>query len=183
MSASLGTLKDVDTLIERLLACIEPFDVTYSEIWGGKAFQLSQRDNSTQQLSVAILHILSHRWLPTLWYAPLAPLAGYKLIHRSGAATAEGLRRFVHLLFSSICGGHTARDSPAQEANHSMTITPLQSPAFWELPELRCMWFPRSCDISLTSVQSCFTHLSQRDDIPPGRYGCGQNVGKSYPFI
>lgn len=72
MSASLGTLKDVEALVKRLLSCIKPFDVSYNESWGGKAFQLSQRDKGLQKLSVALLHILSHRWLPVLRYVPFS---------------------------------------------------------------------------------------------------------------
>lgn len=74
MSASLGTLKDVETLVERLLTCIEPVDMSHDESWGGKAFQLSRSDSGSRQLSVALLHILSHRWLPTLRYASLVLL-------------------------------------------------------------------------------------------------------------
>ena len=147
MSASLGKLKDVGTLIEKLLACIEPVDVPHNEIWGGKAFQLSRRNSGSRQLSVALLHILSHRWLPTMRYASLALFARYKLIHRSGAATAGNLQRFVHLLFSQIYWRHAAKDNPTRETEQSMAITPLRSPAFWELPELRCMWFLRFRDL------------------------------------
>lgn len=68
MSASLGTLKDVETLVERLLTCIEPVDASHHGSWGGKAFQLSWRDGGPRPLSIALLHILSHRWLPTLRY-------------------------------------------------------------------------------------------------------------------
>ena len=68
MSASLGTLKDPGTLIERLLNCMESVDVSHNESWGGKAFQLSRGDRGSRQLSVALLRILSHRWLPTLRY-------------------------------------------------------------------------------------------------------------------
>lgn len=66
MSASLGTLEDVETLVERLLSCMKPIDVSHNESWGGKAFQLSQRDGGSRQLGIALLHILSYRWLPTL---------------------------------------------------------------------------------------------------------------------
>jgi len=72
MSASLGALEDVETLVERLLSCVKPFDVSRNESWGGKAFQLSQRDRGSRQLSVALLHILSCRWLPTLRYGPFS---------------------------------------------------------------------------------------------------------------
>jgi len=75
MSASLGTLKDVETLVERLLSCIEPVELSDGEGWGGKTFQLSRSDGGPQQLGVALLYILSHRWLPTLRYGSLAPLA------------------------------------------------------------------------------------------------------------
>lgn len=71
MSASLGTLKDVETLVERLLSCVKP-DASHDESWDGKAFQLSRRDRGSRQLSIALLHILSHRWLPTLRYGLLS---------------------------------------------------------------------------------------------------------------
>jgi hypothetical protein len=72
MSASLGTLDDVEMLVERLLTCIEPVEVSHNESWGGKSFELSRRDTGSRQLSIALLHILSHRWLPTLRCASLA---------------------------------------------------------------------------------------------------------------
>ncbi|KAF9647481.1 hypothetical protein BDM02DRAFT_3187912 [Thelephora ganbajun] len=121
MSASLGSLKDMETLVERLLTCVEPVGMSDNESWGGKAYQLSRRENSSQQLSIALLHVLSHRWLPTL----------------SGAATAEDLQHFIRLLFSPISEGHRVKDHSTQETEHSSIITPLRSPAFWELPELR----------------------------------------------
>jgi len=75
MSASLGTLKDANALVERLLSCIEPVDLSNNEGWSGKAFQLSRSDRGSRQLGVALLHILSHRWLPTLRYGSLALLS------------------------------------------------------------------------------------------------------------
>lgn len=72
MRASIGTLKDVEVLVERILSCIKPVDVSHNESWGGKAFQLSHSDKGSAQLSAALLHILSHRWLPTLRYALLS---------------------------------------------------------------------------------------------------------------
>lgn len=70
----------------------------------------------------------------------LALLARYKLIYHSGAAATEELQRFVPLLFSPTFKGHAARDSPTKGAGHFMAVTPLRSPAFWELPELRCTY-------------------------------------------
>lgn len=82
-------------------------------------------------------------------WTPLAQLACHKLIHHSCAATTEDLQRFVRLLFSSISGGHVARDSSTKhtEHEHSTAIMPLRSPVFWELPELRCMHSPRFRDL------------------------------------
>lgn len=75
MSASLGTLKDVETLVERLLTCVESAGVSRHESWGGETFQLSRLDRGSRQLGAALLRILSHRWLPTLRYGSLIQLA------------------------------------------------------------------------------------------------------------
>lgn len=72
MRASTGTLKDVEILVEVILSCMKPVDGSHNESWSGKAFQLSQSDKGSRQLSAALLHILSHRWLPTLRYASLS---------------------------------------------------------------------------------------------------------------
>jgi hypothetical protein len=52
-------------------------------------------------------------------------------------ATAEDLKRFVRLLFSPLSGGPLANHSSTQSTEHLMAVTPLRSPAFWELQELR----------------------------------------------
>lgn len=75
LSASLGTLKDVETLAKKLLSYIKPVDPSRNESWGGRAFQLSPGDRGSRQLGVALLHILSHRWLPTLRYRSLSQSA------------------------------------------------------------------------------------------------------------
>ena len=75
MSASLETLEDVETLVRRLLSCIDPVEISRAVRWDGKAFRLSQHIKNSQQLDTALLHILSHRWLPTFRYRPFIAAA------------------------------------------------------------------------------------------------------------
>lgn len=67
MNASLGKLKDAE-VVGKVLSCIGPVGVSHIGSWGGKAFELSRRDGNSRQLSIALLHSLSYRWLPTLRY-------------------------------------------------------------------------------------------------------------------